>query len=81
MKDLVQCTVSRDDFQRWLYWGKTPLTIYKGEEAVTMLLKIEGLEIFLRVGIVPPFPTGEGDPPDSRAFVQYVVCDRTHQHA
>ena len=41
MKDLVQCTVSRDDFQRWLYWGKTPLTIYKGEEAVTMLLKIE----------------------------------------
>ena len=41
MKDLVQCTVSRDDFQRWLDWGKTPLTIYKGEEAVTMLLKIE----------------------------------------
>ena len=41
MKDLVQCTVSRNDFQRWLDWGKTPLTIYTGEKAVTMLLKIE----------------------------------------
>ena len=41
MKDLVQCTVSRDDFQRWLDWGNAPLTICTGEKAVTMLLKIE----------------------------------------
>ena len=41
MKDLVQCTVSRNDFQRWLDWGNAPLTICTGEKAVTMLLKIE----------------------------------------
>ena len=41
MKDLIQCTAARDDFQRWLAWGNAPLTIYKGTEAVTMLLKIE----------------------------------------
>ena len=41
MKDLVQCTVSRDDFQRWLDCGNAPLTICTGEKAVTMLLKIE----------------------------------------
>ena len=41
MKDLVQCTVSRNDFQRWLDWGNAPLTICTDEKAVTMLLKIE----------------------------------------
>lgn len=41
MRDLIQCTAVRDDFQRWLAWGNAPLTIYKGKEAVTMLLKIE----------------------------------------
>lgn len=41
MRDLIQCTAVRDDFRRWLAWGNAPLTIYKGKEAVTMLLKIE----------------------------------------
>lgn len=41
MRDLIQCTPARDDFQRWLAWGNAPLTIYKGKEVVTMLLKIE----------------------------------------
>ena len=41
MKDLVQCTVSRNNFQRWLDWGNAPLTICTGEKAITMLLKIE----------------------------------------
>ena len=35
-------------------------------------LLTDSLEVLLRIGIVPPFPTGEGDPPDSRAFVQYL---------
>ena len=41
MKDLIQCTVTYDDFQRWLECGKMPMTIFKGEDAVTMLLKIQ----------------------------------------
>ena len=41
MKDLIQCTVTCDDFQRWLECGKMPMTIFKGEDAVTMLLKIQ----------------------------------------
>lgn len=41
MKDLTQCTVSRDDFQRWLDLGHAPLTLYQGEKALTILTRLE----------------------------------------
>ena len=41
MKDLVQYSVSHDNFQRWLWAGIAPLTIWQGEKAVTMLTKLE----------------------------------------
>lgn len=41
MKDLAQCTVSHDDFQRWLGLGTAPLTICHGEKAVTTLTRLE----------------------------------------
>ena len=41
MKYLIQCSITRNDFQRWLDWGNAPLTICTGEKAITMLLKIE----------------------------------------
>ena len=36
-------------------------------------LLTDSLEIFLRVGIVPPLSTGEGDPPDGWLLVQYLL--------
>ena len=41
MKDLTQCTVSRDDFQRWLDLGHAPITLYQGEKALTVLTRLE----------------------------------------
>lgn len=41
MDDLHQCTVIRDDLQRWLAWGSGPLTIYQEEDALLTLLKAE----------------------------------------
>ena len=41
MKDLIQCTVARNDFQRWLELGHTPLTIWQGEKATTVLTRLE----------------------------------------
>ena len=41
MKDLIRCTVSRDDFQRWLDLGTAPLTLWQGEKVITTLLKLE----------------------------------------
>ncbi len=41
MKDLIRCTVSRDDFQRWLDLGTAPITFRQGEKAITTLLKLE----------------------------------------
>ena len=41
MKDLIQCAIAHEDFQWWLAWGKTPLTVSKGEKAVSMLIRLE----------------------------------------
>lgn len=41
MKDLIQCTAVRDDFQQWLVWGHAPMTVYKGEKAVAMMTRLE----------------------------------------
>ena len=40
MNDLIQCSPARKDFQRWLAWGNGPLTVYKGEKAAAMLVKL-----------------------------------------
>ncbi len=41
MKDLVECDISHNDFQRWLDWGKAPLSIWQGEKALTVLTRLE----------------------------------------
>lgn len=41
MKDLTECKVCRDDFQRWLGLGTAPFTIMKGEKATATLSKLE----------------------------------------
>ena len=41
MRDLLQCTPARNDFQRWLELGHAPLTIWQGEKAVTTLIRLE----------------------------------------
>lgn len=41
MKDLFQCAVARDDFQRWLEQGHFPLTIWQDEQAVSTLVRLE----------------------------------------
>lgn len=41
MKDLIQCPVARDDFQRWLSLGTGPLTVYQGEKVATVLSIME----------------------------------------
>ena len=41
MKDLIRCTVSRDDFQRWLDLGTAPITLRQDEKVMTTLLKLE----------------------------------------
>lgn len=41
MKDLIQCPVARDDFQRWLDLGKAPLDIRHGERIGTVLSRLE----------------------------------------
>ena len=41
MKDLIQCSPAREDFQRWLAWGNGPLTVYKGEKAAAMLVRLD----------------------------------------
>lgn len=41
MKDLIQCPVARDDFQRWLDMGKAPITICQGEKTDIMLIRLE----------------------------------------
>lgn len=41
MDDLIQCGVARNDFQQWLELGHAPFTIYRGEEAVTTLIRLQ----------------------------------------
>ncbi len=41
MKDLVQCTISRGDFQRWLSLGTAPLTICQGEKDIATFTRLE----------------------------------------
>lgn len=41
MKDLVQCAVGRDDFQRWLDLGHAPCTVWQGEMAAATLIRLE----------------------------------------
>lgn len=41
VKDVILCTVVRDDFRRWLDGGNGPLTIQTGEKESTLLLKLE----------------------------------------
>ena len=41
MEDLIQCFAANEGFQRWLSLGKIPLTVYKGEKAAVMLVKLD----------------------------------------
>lgn len=41
MKDLIQCPVACDDFQRWLDMGTAPLTVCQSEKAGMTLLRLE----------------------------------------
>ena len=41
VKDVILCTVVRDDFRWWLDGGNSPLTIQTGEKESTLLLKLE----------------------------------------
>lgn len=41
MKDLIQCTIARNDFQRWLELGHAPLTVWQGETTATTLIRLE----------------------------------------
>lgn len=41
MKDLIQCAANHNDFKRWLELGHAPLTVYRGEQAVTTLTRLE----------------------------------------
>ncbi len=41
MKDLAQCAVSRNDFQRWLGLGTAPLTICQGEKDIATFTRLE----------------------------------------
>ena len=40
MEDLIQCTAANKGFQRWLSLGMIPLTVYKGEKAAALLVKL-----------------------------------------
>ena len=40
MEDLIQCTAANKGFQRWLSLGMIPLTVYKGEKATALLVKL-----------------------------------------
>ena len=40
MDDLIQCFAANKGFQRWLSLGKVPLTVYKGEKAAAVLIKL-----------------------------------------
>ena len=40
MEDLIQCSAAQKGFQRWLSLGMIPLTVYKGEKATAMLVKL-----------------------------------------
>lgn len=41
MKDLVQCTVTCDDFHHWLLCVKTPATVHMEKEPSALLIKLE----------------------------------------
>lgn len=41
MKDLSQCAVARDDFQRWLDLGRAPLTFWEREKVLTTFTRLE----------------------------------------
>lgn len=41
MEDLIQCFAANKGFQRWLSFGKIPLTVYKDEKAAAMLVKLD----------------------------------------
>lgn len=41
MKDLIQCPVASDDFQRWLDLGTAPLIVWQGEKAAAVLSRLE----------------------------------------
>ena len=41
VKDVILCTVVRDDFRRWLDGGNGPLAVQTGEKDSTLLLKLE----------------------------------------
>ena len=40
MEDLIQCSAANKGFQRWLSLGMIPLTVYKGEKAAALLVKL-----------------------------------------
>lgn len=41
MKDLIQCSIARDDFLRWLELGHAPFTVWQGEKAAATLIRLE----------------------------------------
>ena len=41
MEDLIQCSVARDDFQRWLACGYGPLTVSNGDKSAATLVSLE----------------------------------------
>ena len=41
MKDLIQCTDTREEFQHWLDWGVESLTLSQGEKNIATILRLE----------------------------------------
>ena len=41
VKDVIQCAVVCDDFQKWLESGTAPLTLRRGENAAVMFTRLE----------------------------------------
>ena len=41
MEDLIPCKAAQSNFQRWLESGNGPMTVYVGEKADTLLIRLE----------------------------------------
>ena len=54
MKDLIQCSIARNDFLRWLELGHAPFTVWQGEKAAATLIRLEkkpSVDYLYRIGI------------------------------